>query len=310
MRRSPPRATRSPRADDGLALVDRRVDAGYASDLDLRQAEGATHRRVGATEGAHPPARAGRAPARRADRQARSRRPARRYRAAAAARAAAAGPPLDPARTPPGRARRRAEPGRRRTRSIGVAVAQQFPTISLTGNYGGESAALALAVHRVRAASGPSASASPRRSSTPASSPRWPTPSARVTSRRSRPTSRRSRHPFAMSPTRSTTSPSSRRRKPTCRRASTSAREALRLANRRYEAGYSRLSRSARRAAHGQHQRAAADPQPPGAARCRRRPDDGARRRLAARGNDGGEVGRISPSRRPPSLGPVNAKYA
>ena len=27
---------------DGLALVNRRVDAGYASDLDLRQAEGAT----------------------------------------------------------------------------------------------------------------------------------------------------------------------------------------------------------------------------------------------------------------------------
>ncbi len=38
---------------------------------------------------------------------------------------------------------------------------------------------------------------------------------------------------------RSTTSRSSPRPRPTCRRACRSAREALRLANRRYEAGYS-----------------------------------------------------------------------
>ena len=130
-------ATRS----DGLSLVRRRVDAGYASDLDLRQAEGAT-----------------------TDASAQLKELLRQRALAEHLLGVLTGkldlvvPPGDiarlpqPALPPPGLPSNLLErrPDVRvaeqnliaQNALIGVAVAQQFPTISLTGNFGGQSAAL------------------------------------------------------------------------------------------------------------------------------------------------------------------------
>ncbi len=131
-------ATRS----DGLALVKRRVDAGYASDLDLRQAEGATtdasaqlkelvrqralaEHLLGVLTGkldlVIPPGDFARLPQ----------------------------PPLPPPGLPSTLLERRpdvrvAEQNMiAQNALVGVAVAQRFPAVSLTGYYGGESTALA-----------------------------------------------------------------------------------------------------------------------------------------------------------------------
>lgn len=131
-------ATRS----DGLALVKRRVDAGYASDLDLHQAEGATtdasaqlkelvrqralaEHLLGVLTGkldlVIPPGDFARLPQ----------------------------PPLPPPGLPSTLLERRpdvrvAEQNMiAQNALVGVAVAQRFPAISLTGYYGGESTALA-----------------------------------------------------------------------------------------------------------------------------------------------------------------------
>lgn len=127
---------------DGLALVRRRVDAGYASDLDLRQAEGATtdasaqlkelirlralaEHLLGVLTGrldlAVAPGDIARLPL----------------------------PPLPPPDLPSTLIERRpdvrvAEQALIAENAlVGVAVARRFPAISLTGSYGGESEALA-----------------------------------------------------------------------------------------------------------------------------------------------------------------------
>jgi outer membrane protein, multidrug efflux system len=128
--------------NDGLTLVKRRVDAGYASELDLRQAEGATtdasaqlkelirqralaQHLLGVLTGkvdlVIAPGDIGRLPL----------------------------PPLPPPGLPSTLLERR--PDVRMAEQnlvaenalVGVAIAQRFPTISLTGYYGGESQALA-----------------------------------------------------------------------------------------------------------------------------------------------------------------------
>jgi multidrug efflux system outer membrane protein len=127
---------------DGLGLVVRRVDAGYASDLDLHQAEGAT------TDAS---AQLGEL--------IRQRALAEHLLGVLTGKLDLAVPLGDitrlplPALPPPGLPSTLLErrPDVRLAEQnlvaanalVGVAVAQQFPAISLTGNYGGESAALA-----------------------------------------------------------------------------------------------------------------------------------------------------------------------
>ncbi len=127
---------------DGLALVTRRVDAGYASDLDLRQAEGAT-----------------------TDASAQLKELVRQRALAEHLLGVLTGkldlivPPGDITRLPlpalpppdlPSTLLERRPDVRVAEQAliaenalVGVAVAERFPTISLTGNYGGESTALA-----------------------------------------------------------------------------------------------------------------------------------------------------------------------
>ncbi len=285
--------------NDGLALVKRRVDAGYASDLDLRQAEGATHRRVRAAEGADPPARDGRAPARRADRQARSRRRARRGIALLPQ------PALPPPGLPSTLLERR--PDVRLAEQnliaenalIGVAVARQFPTISLTGNYGGESAALASLF------SGPGRIWAVGVGLT--------TPIFDAGKLAALADAERARYKQALATYEQTIQTSFRDVADALTNVAQYRGDGGRPAGERQLGTRSaasrepplrsrllRVSRSAGLAAHGQPQRALADPQPAGAARCRRRPDDGAGRRLAARGNHRREIDSPPRPRTPP----------
>jgi outer membrane protein, multidrug efflux system len=127
---------------DGLSLVTRRADAGYASDLDLRQAEGATTDASAQLK-----------------ELIRQRALAEHLLGVLTGRLDLVVPPGDiarlpqPALPPPGLPSTLLErrPDVRVAEQnliaenalVGVAVAQRFPTISLTGNYGGESAALA-----------------------------------------------------------------------------------------------------------------------------------------------------------------------
>jgi multidrug efflux system outer membrane protein len=127
---------------DGLALVTRRVDAGYASELDLRQAEGA------ATDASA-----------QLKELIRQRALAEHLLGVLTGKLDLVVPPGDiaqlprPALPPPGLPSTLLErrPDVRVAEQnliaenalVGVAVAQRFPTISLTGNYGGESTALA-----------------------------------------------------------------------------------------------------------------------------------------------------------------------
>ena len=126
---------------DGLALVNRRVDAGYASDLDLRQAEGATTDASAQLK-----------------ELVRQRVLAEHLLGVLTGRLDLVIPPGDlsrlplPALPPPGLPSTLLErrPDVRVAEQaliaenalVGVAIAERFPTISLTGNYGGESKAL------------------------------------------------------------------------------------------------------------------------------------------------------------------------
>ena len=275
---------------DGLALVTRRVDAGYASDLDLRQAEGAT-----------------------TDASAQLKELIRQRALAEHLLGVLTGkldlvvPPGDlarlplPALPPPGLPSTLLErrPDVRVAEQdliaenalVGVAVAERFPTISLTGNYGGESTALVVAVHRPRPHLGRSASASP-------------TPIFDAGKLAALADAERARYKQALATYDQTIQTSFREVADALNNVAqfaatetdlqASVEFGARGAAPRHPALRGRLlrvSRSAGRAAHRQHQRTAADPQSPGAARRRRRPDDGAGRRLAAGGYDRGEVG-------------------
>jgi outer membrane protein, multidrug efflux system len=127
---------------DGLSLVNRRVDAGYASGLDLRQAEGATTDASAQLK-----------------ELIRQRALAEHLLGVLTAKLDLVIPPGDiaqlplPALPPPGLPSTLLErrPDVRLAEQnlvaenalVGVAIAQRFPAISLTGIYGGESAALA-----------------------------------------------------------------------------------------------------------------------------------------------------------------------